>query len=53
MVRIVSWWDELWKVLAWMEPPLSHSSPTMEKGQENQVKACVNNIKQEFIKIKK
>ena len=36
-----------------MEPPLSHSSPTMEKGQKNQVKVCANNIKQVFIKIKK
>jgi len=32
MARIVSLWDELQKVLARMEPPFSHSSPTMAKG---------------------
>ena len=53
MARIVSWWDEFRKILAQMEPPLSHSSLTMEKGQKNQVKVCTNNIKQAFIKIKK
>ena len=31
------WWDELQKILAQMEPPPSHSSPTITKGQKNQV----------------
>ena len=53
MAQIVSWWDELQKVLARMEPPLSYSSPTMAKGQKDQVKVYANNIKQVFIKIKK
>ena len=53
MTQVVSWWDELQKVLARMEPPLSYSSPTMAKGQKNQVKMRANNIKQAFIKIKK
>ena len=51
--QIMSWWDELRKVLAQREPSLSHSSPTMAKGQKNQVKVRANNIKQAFIKIKK
>jgi len=37
MARIMSWWDELQKVMAGMEPPVSHSSLTMAKGQKNQV----------------
>ena len=41
MAQIVSSWDELQKILAWMEPPPSHSSPTIEKGQKNQVEVCV------------
>ena len=53
MARIVSWWDKLQKILAQMEPSPSHSSPTMAKGQKNEVKVCANNIKQAFIKIKK
>ena len=51
--QIISWWDELRKVLAQREPSLSHSSPTMVKGQKNQAKVRANNIKQAFIKIKK
>jgi len=31
MAQIVSWWDELRKILAQMEPSPSHSSPTMAK----------------------
>ena len=53
MARIVSYWDELQKILARMEPPPSHKSPTTIKGQKNQVKVCANNIKRAFIKIKK
>ena len=53
MAQIVSWWDEFRKILAQMEPPPSHSSPTMVKGQKNKVKVCANNIKLAFIKIKK
>ena len=33
--------------------PTFQSSPTMAKGQKNQLKVCANNIKQAFIKIKK
>ena len=52
MARIVSWWDKLQKILAQMEPSPSHSSPTMAKGQKNEVKVCANNIKLALLRLR-
>ena len=51
MAQIVSSWDELQKVLAQMEPPCSHSSPTMTKGQRTKWKCVQNHIKKAFARL--
>jgi len=43
MTEIVSWWDEFQKILAQMEPPTSHSSPTLARHKRTKWK-CVQTI---------
>ena len=54
MTQIVSWWDELQKILAWMKRThLPNHHQLGERDKKNQVKCVQTNIGQAFIKIKK
>jgi len=51
MAQIMSSWNEVQKVLARMEPPRSHSCPTIAKGQRTKWNCVQNHIKKAFVKL--
>ena len=53
MAPIVSWWDELWKTWAWMEPSIFPLITNWGKGPKSHVMCVQTSIEQAFIKIKK
>ena len=53
MALIVSWWDELRKIWARMEPSIFPLITNQVKGQNKQVMCVQTSIEKTFIRVKK